>query len=369
MSKEKISGIYKITNLVNGKMYIGQSIDIYKRWREHKAISLNKESQAYNYPIYCAFRKYGFENFKFEVIEECSTDKLDEKEIYYIEKYNTFTLWKNSNGYNQTIGGSGTKGIISRGAKTICEGNTFNTIKECAEYYNVDFTNMHNWLYKTGYMPKEWYDKGLHLDGVPLETYKIQTGILRGENHPNSIKVICENKEFNSIKECADYYGESKENISGWVKHEHDMPKRFYDMGLHIKNESMDKYYYYDDNFRTRKIICDGIVYTNRKEFCEKFNLKPNTVKTWLNHSRPMPKEWYDKGLRYDNESITNYSYTIRKSKKKVICNNIIYEKIKDFCEEYNISQSTVNCWLKGKRTMPQKFIDLGLKYYTDEIN
>ena len=82
-----------------------------------------------------------------------------------------------------------------------------------------------------------------------------------------------------------------------------------------------------------------------------------------------MPKEWYDKGLRYDNESITNYSYTIRKSKKKVICNNIIYEKIKDFCYEYNIKKSKVNCWLKGKRKMPQKFIDLGLKYYTDEIN
>ena len=112
MSREIITGIYKITNLVNGKMYIGQSIDIYKRWKEHKATSLNTESQAYNYPIYCAFRKYGFENFKFEVIEECSTDKLDEKEIYYIEKYNSYIGGENANGYNLTTGGEGTRGKI-----------------------------------------------------------------------------------------------------------------------------------------------------------------------------------------------------------------------------------------------------------------
>ena len=88
-------GIYKITNLINGKMYIGQSIDIEKRWEEHKFYS-GKENTA----IQSAFKKYGISNFSFEVIEECLREELDAKEIYWIAKYDSF-----NNGYNLTQGG------------------------------------------------------------------------------------------------------------------------------------------------------------------------------------------------------------------------------------------------------------------------
>lgn len=93
-------GIYKITNQINGKVYIGQSIDIKRRWYDHKRFSSYLETA-----LYYAIRKYGIENFKFEIIEECSVQELDEKEIYWIKKYDTF-----KNGYNETEGGSGTKG-------------------------------------------------------------------------------------------------------------------------------------------------------------------------------------------------------------------------------------------------------------------
>ena len=104
MSREIITGIYKITNLVNGKMYIGQSIDIYKRWKEHNNIAFRTTSKSYNYPLYKAIRKYGIDNFKFEIIEECSIEKLNDKEIYYINKYNTCIFNKNSFGYNMIFG-------------------------------------------------------------------------------------------------------------------------------------------------------------------------------------------------------------------------------------------------------------------------
>lgn len=82
-----ICGIYKITNKVNGKCYIGQSINIKRRWRQHKETYVNPASENYDYPLYKAIRFYGLENFSFEVLEECQPEKLNEKEIYCSPKY------------------------------------------------------------------------------------------------------------------------------------------------------------------------------------------------------------------------------------------------------------------------------------------
>lgn len=93
-------GIYKITNLINGQSYIGQSVDIEKRWLREQQAAFDVNNSSYNYPISCAFRKYGFNNFQFEVLEECLRSQLNEREKYWIAQYNTFY-----NGYNQTLGG------------------------------------------------------------------------------------------------------------------------------------------------------------------------------------------------------------------------------------------------------------------------
>ena len=95
-------GIYKITNLVNGKAYIGQSVDIHKRFNAHRSVAFNPNDKNYNYPLYRAIRKYGIENFSFEVLEECHISELNNKEIYYISKYNTHGKF----GYNQDDGGN-----------------------------------------------------------------------------------------------------------------------------------------------------------------------------------------------------------------------------------------------------------------------
>lgn len=95
-------GIYKITNKINNKCYIGQSKNISKRWRSHKSNAYNPNEKSYNYPLYRAFRKYGLENFSFEILEECSIKDLNQKEKYYINKFNSFF-----NGYNLTLGGDG----------------------------------------------------------------------------------------------------------------------------------------------------------------------------------------------------------------------------------------------------------------------
>lgn len=81
-------GIYKIENLINGKIYIGQSIDIERRWKEH--CSKNKSL------IGRAITKFGQENFSFEILEECEKNSLNKKEIFYIQKFNSLV----PNGYN-----------------------------------------------------------------------------------------------------------------------------------------------------------------------------------------------------------------------------------------------------------------------------
>lgn len=97
-------GIYKIVNLVNGKAYIGQSVDVNKRKREH--LNNYKREENKHKALYMAFNKYGINNFKFEVIQECSLEELDDLEIKYIELYDSY-----KKGYNMTLGGGGLRGI------------------------------------------------------------------------------------------------------------------------------------------------------------------------------------------------------------------------------------------------------------------
>lgn len=93
--------IYKITNKINGKVYIGKTLNsIQKRWREH--LNDSKRRRYEKRPLYSAINKYGEENFEIEQIEECSYDILNERECYWIEYYGSF-----KNGYNATIGGDG----------------------------------------------------------------------------------------------------------------------------------------------------------------------------------------------------------------------------------------------------------------------
>ena len=92
---KKVRGIYKVTNKINGKVYIGQSVDIGRRWRQH----MTAEDDIY---FHKAIQKYGVDNFIWEVIEKCKKSELDERESYWIEYYDSY-----NKGYNCTKGGDG----------------------------------------------------------------------------------------------------------------------------------------------------------------------------------------------------------------------------------------------------------------------
>lgn len=101
------SSVYVITNSLNNKKYVGQSVNVEKRWYTHKNNS--KKSELSNIYLYNSMNKYGIENFKFEVIEkDILISDVNEREMYWIKELNTLK----PNGYNLTEGGEGTKGYI-----------------------------------------------------------------------------------------------------------------------------------------------------------------------------------------------------------------------------------------------------------------
>ncbi|HJV73173.1 MAG TPA: GIY-YIG nuclease family protein [Noviherbaspirillum sp.] len=90
-----VSGIYAITNTINGKVYVGLSSNIQKRWQTHRVPKIASKSA-----IHSAIRKHGVAAFRFEVLERCPVSKLSEREKHWIALLKTY-----QNGYNLTTGG------------------------------------------------------------------------------------------------------------------------------------------------------------------------------------------------------------------------------------------------------------------------
>jgi predicted DNA-binding protein YlxM (UPF0122 family) len=117
--------IYIITNSINNKVYIGQTIQSLKeRWQGHcrKACSIGEGNMLIKKAIF----KYGKVNFKIEELEKCNLDILDEREIYYINLYDSY-----NNGYNLTKGGK-------CGSKPLKLSS--NQQKDCIDLYKLGFS-------------------------------------------------------------------------------------------------------------------------------------------------------------------------------------------------------------------------------------
>ena len=114
-------GIYKITKKENGKSYIGQSNDIERRIKEHQYKT--------DLAIELAIHKYGVDAFNYEVLEQCSLEELDAKEIYWIQYYNTFKGF----GYNCNKGGGDSRG--ENNGRTNLTNEDVAYIRECYDLH------------------------------------------------------------------------------------------------------------------------------------------------------------------------------------------------------------------------------------------
>lgn len=140
-------GIYLIENLINHKKYIGQSIHIEKRWKDHQTLY---KDHFENCPLlYKAFEKYGVQNFSFSILEEVADkDQLTQKETEYIILLNTLS----PNGYNCVLPSELNKGINNYKNKLTLEQvntiksqlkNTKIAINTIAEQYQVAFSTIY----------------------------------------------------------------------------------------------------------------------------------------------------------------------------------------------------------------------------------
>lgn len=137
--------IYKITNLINGKCYIGQTSNAKRRFTQHKNYAKEQEDSKL---LYYAFRKYGIKNFSFEVIQS-QIENYNERQIYWINYYNSY-----ENGYNQTFGGENpplhvkednpfathTQQEVNKVINMIL--NTNKTLKQIAEETGYDYSTI-----------------------------------------------------------------------------------------------------------------------------------------------------------------------------------------------------------------------------------
>ena len=126
--------IYKITNTINGKSYIGQTIqNVKERFYQHCATKCSKAVS--NMAIHRAIKKYGKSNFTVEVIEEINSANLNDRERYWIKYYNSY-----NNGYNSTKGGQdGCKPFKDLDVETIIkEYNTGKSLRTLGTIFKVD---------------------------------------------------------------------------------------------------------------------------------------------------------------------------------------------------------------------------------------
>lgn len=219
--------IYMATNRLDGKEYVGQTINNLKQRRnEHIGASLNKRDNNY---FHSAIRKHGPENFDWEIIQECnSIDQLNRLEIFYIGYYDTF-----GNGYNLTNGG---KNILA-------SEETKKRISDAVKGQNNPFYGKTHSILSREKITEAGKNRGpvsdetrkkmsdaqrgennanygkTMSDAQKKKLSKAQKGKYMGKNNPKARKVLINNKYFNTRKEAAEFIGVAPSTIRVRILH------------------------------------------------------------------------------------------------------------------------------------------------------
>ena len=204
-------GIYCFTNNINNKKYVGQSKQLERRYYLHLRDSLSKtKSENDTSLLHAAIRKYGIENFTYEILEECEINELNDKEKYWIEQLHSYVL---EGGYNLTKGGN-----------NFLRDFYYFTSEELLHYWNdehLTVTAIYKKYGSTGQRIREQLiELGISPEEIEQRTYEkrkevVQKGIPKRQKKINQYD-LNDNfiKQYDSLSEAANAVNGSKGNIS-----------------------------------------------------------------------------------------------------------------------------------------------------------
>lgn len=326
--------IYKITNIKDGKVYIGQTTVNFE-YRINKHLFELKNNIHKNTHLQNAWNKYGEENFKFEVLQECGLEEIDELERFWIALYDS----TNRNyGYNFENGGNKNKRIHKE------------TLKKLSE------KSKRNWR-----------------DPQYLKKMKIRSDKMKGSNNPLAVKIICINdgKVFDSMMDAANYYQISNKSICSVCKGKkistHGLQFAYYEDGKEYKLKEVPKYKK-GNHHSARKIICinDNKIFDSIVEASEYYQINYGNIyqvvtgKSTATESydgRWLQFSYYEDGKVYELKKIDKNKI---KKPKKVICitTGEIFESTRDAAKKMGTNQSKISLACNGKRNYAGKLPD-----------
>ena len=324
----------------NGKVYIGiTGNEPNVRWQNGLGYRGNKYFSN-------AIKKYGWKNIIHMVIEDNLTkEQAENMEIELIAKFKSNDR---RYGYNIQNGGNSIgkhsveskqkmsekmrnkfkNGCNPNAKKVYCDEIIFNSIKECANYYSISYDNVTSYLLGKCKMSLifqqlnlryatendlnecEKYDSKKHGDKASITINIINKG--------SSKFIHCDEIIFNSIKECANYYSISYDNVTSYLLGKCKMSLIFQQLNLRYATE-------------------------NDLNECEKYDSKKHGDKASV---------------------VIN---VLKTSSKLVHCDGIIFNSIKECANYYSIKMATMSRWLRGKNKMPLDFQKLNLRFATNE--
>jgi group I intron endonuclease len=352
--------IYKITNLVNGKVYLGQTTQEFnKRMNQHK-YELNT-NRHHNNHLQSAWDKYGEESFSFEMILTCTIDDLDKYERYWIEFYHSMN---SKHGYNKEAGGNSNKKQSKE---------TRNKMSKLAKHRAADVNHR---LFLSKISKKAWKDG----------KYENRLNQLKEQSH----NFICINTQeiFTSATEMSEKLQINIKSIysacNGMTESVLSKDGRRYQVSYY----EAGKKYELKDLMSHKKVIC----LTTGKIFSSITEAESNTTTTagnivkackgelkatgTLHDGTPLQWAYYEKGKEYQLLD----SSKLRLS-KKVICINTkeIFENAANAGKKYNIKSSTISAVCRGNKktagTLPNgtplqwSFYEEGKDYFLKDIS
>lgn len=271
-------GIYEIKNKLTGRVYIGQSMNIKRRWRAHRNSSKTEDSR-----LYQDIREIGIDNFEFKVIEECLKEDLNQLEISYIEdsknsKYGSYNI--NSRLFTGTMGYTLDEDKVKEIRNLLVDAYSSEYI---AEMYGVSMNTISsiNWgetWYEDHitYPIRDWFEKtevscvdcGTSVDYKATRCRNCHNLSIRVVDRPSSEDLLRSLKDTN-FERVGEYYGVTGNTIRKWCE-SYDMPTKasYYKPAIEeIPRELTSEQFNPDDIFPAT-FIRDGesLEFNNRKE-------------------------------------------------------------------------------------------------------